>query len=121
MIETSHYVLHVAFNIWNKCVQKTKWNVINRKFNIFAEFILLIHEYKKKNVFLPIFQLISDTIPVRNGTYSPSCAMQKSCACNNSKCFYGNPCICERNFNPCEVGEEMNSRGGKSIDEWMIY
>lgn len=54
-----------------------------------------------------------DTIPVENGTYSPSCAMQRSCACNHSKCFHGNPCICERNFKPCGIDEEMNYKGGK--------
>lgn len=52
-----------------------------------------------------------DTIPVENGTYSHSCAMQRSCACNHSKCFYGNPCICERNFKPCGTDEEMNYKG----------
>lgn len=52
-----------------------------------------------------------DTIPVENGTYSPSCAMQRSCACNHSKCFHGNPCICERNFKPCGIDEEMNYKG----------
>ncbi|XP_022345675.2 uncharacterized protein LOC111138129 isoform X1 [Crassostrea virginica] len=72
----------------------------------------LIHSDNPNQCFQPELECNPrDTIPVRNGTYSPSCAMQKSCACNNSKCFYGNPCICERNFNPCEVGEEMNSRG----------
>lgn len=52
-----------------------------------------------------------DTIPVENGTLSQSCARQKGCACDHRKCFYGNPCICERNFTPCGVNEEMNYRG----------
>ncbi|XP_065935998.1 uncharacterized protein [Magallana gigas] len=52
-----------------------------------------------------------DTIPVENGTYSPSCARQRSCACNHGKCFHGDPCQCERNFEPCGIDEEMNYKG----------
>lgn len=72
----------------------------------------LSHSDQLRACFTPESQCNSrDTIPIQNGTFSPSCAMQKYCACNNSKCFYGSPCICERNFSPCGVNEEMNSKG----------
>ncbi|XP_048730794.2 uncharacterized protein LOC125647960 [Ostrea edulis] len=72
----------------------------------------LSHSDEHRHCFLPERRCNNrDTIPIENGTFSPSCAVQKFCECNTSKCFYGNPCICERNFEPCGVNEEMNAEG----------
>ncbi|XP_063409878.1 uncharacterized protein LOC134693100 [Mytilus trossulus] len=62
--------------------------------------------------FAPFKKCDSDEIKYSRSKKSVFCDSLVGCECDTTKCYYGDPCLCDDKITECGIGEYLNKTGG---------
>ncbi|CAC5406118.1 unnamed protein product [Mytilus coruscus] len=62
--------------------------------------------------FAPIKKCDANEIKYSRSEQTAFCDALVGCECDTTKCYYGDPCLCDDKQTECEIGEYLNKTGG---------